>query len=185
MFSDVAQQMQIGDVRGPIKSGSGFHLIKLLQKRGAQAEGQVAQTRVRHVLVQPSEIRSEQEARELAETLREEVAQGRDFDEVAKLYSDDPGSALSGGDLGWNRSGTFVPEFENTMRQMEIDELSDVFRTVHGYHFLEVTGRRVEDFSDRFKMGQAENYLRNQKFDEELENWIRELREDAFVEIRI
>lgn len=185
MFSDVAPKMEIGEVRGPIKSGSGFHLIKLLQKRGAQAEGQVAQTRVRHVLIQPSEIRSEQEARELAETLREEVADGRDFEEVAKLYSDDPGSALSGGDLGWNRADTFVPEFEEQMNRMDIEQLSPVFRTTHGYHFLQVTGRRVEDFSDRFKMGQAENYLRNQKFDEELETWIREIREDAFVEIRM
>lgn len=185
IFSDIAPKMAIGEVRGPIKSGSGFHLIKLLQKRGAQAEGQVEQTRVRHVLIQPSEIRSEQEARELAETLHEEVTEGRDFEEVAKLYSDDPGSALSGGDLGWNRAGTFVPEFEAQMNRMDIDELSPVFRTQHGYHFLQVTGRRVEDFSDRFKMGQAENFLRNQKFDEELETWIREIREDAFVEIRI
>ncbi len=185
MFSDVAQEMEIGDVRGPIKSGSGYHLVKLLQKRGAKAEGQVEQTRARHILIKPSEIRTDQEAYELAQTLRDEVIDGRDFDELAKLHSDDPGSALAGGDLGWARSGTFVPEFERQMGLLEPGEISEVFRTVHGYHFLEVTGRRVEDFSERFRMGQAENYLRNQKFDEELENWIRELREDAFVELRI
>lgn len=185
MFSDVAQTMEIGEVRGPIKSGSGFHLIKLLQKRGAQAEGQVEQTKVRHVLIQPSEIRSDQEAFELAEQLRQEISDGRDFNEIAKLHSDDPGSALSGGDLGWNRAGTFVPEFERQMNQLEEGEMSDVFRTVHGYHFLEITGRRIEDFSEEFRMGQAENFLRNQKFDEELENWVREIREDAFVEVRI
>lgn len=185
MFSDVAQDMEIGEVRGPIKSGSGYHLVKLLQKRGAKAEGQVEQTRARHILIKPSEIRTDQEAYELAQTLRDEVIDGRDFDELAKLHSDDPGSALAGGDLGWARSGTFVPEFERQMGLLEPGEISEVFRTVHGYHFLEVTGRRVEDFSERFRMGQAENYLRNQKFDEELENWIRELREDAFVELRI
>lgn len=185
IFSDVVPEMQVGEVRGPIKSGSGYHLIKLLRKRGAEAEGQVEQTRVRHVLIQPTEIRTPEEARELAQTLRQEIIEGRSFEEVAKLYSDDPGSALSGGDLGWNRDGTFVPEFETTMNNTRVDEISPVFQSSHGFHFLQVTGRRVEDFSERFRMSQAENYLRNQKFDEELETWIQEIREDAFVEIRI
>ncbi len=185
MFSDIAQEMEPGDVRGPIKSGSGYHIITLLQKRGARAEGQVSQTQVRHILIQKNEIRTDQEAKEFAESLREEIVGGRDFDEVAKLYSDDPGSALSGGDLGWNRADTFVPEFERQMHNTPIDEISQVFLTSHGYHFLQVTGRRVEDFSEKFRMGQAENYLRNQRFDEELEAWIREIRDDAFVEIRI
>jgi peptidyl-prolyl cis-trans isomerase SurA len=185
MFSGVAQEMDIGEIEGPIKSGSGFHLIKLLQKRGAQAEGKVAQTQSRHILIRPSEIRSDQEAYELAEQLREEIIGGRPFDEIAKLHSDDPGSALSGGELGWNRAGTFVDAFEAEMSRMDIDEISAVFRTQHGYHILQVTGRRVEDFSKEFRMSQAENYLRNQKFDEELENWVREIREDAFVEVRI
>ena len=184
MFSDIAQEMEIGEVRGPIKSGSGYHLIKLLQKRGAKAEGQVAQTRCRHVLIQLSEIRTEEEARDLAMSLREEVANGRAFDEIAKLHSDDPGSALSGGDLGWSRSGVFVPQFEEMMNHSKLNEISQVFRSEHGYHFLEVTGRRVEDFSERFKRNQAEHYLRNQVFDEELENWLREIRDGAFVEIR-
>ncbi len=185
MFSDIAPTMAIGEVRGPIRSGSGFHLIKLLEKRGAQAEGQVDQAQVRHVLVKPSEIRTDQEAYELAETLRREIVEGRDFGEIAKLHSEDPGSALAGGDLGWNRAGTFVPEFERHIDAGQEGEISEVFRTVHGYHFLEVTGRRVEDFSEQYKMNQAENFLRNQKFDEELETWVREIREDAFVEIRI
>lgn len=184
MFSDIAQEMQVNEVRGPIKSGSGYHLIKLLEKRGANAEGQVAQTEVRHILIQTSEIRNDQEAEELAISLREEVAEGRDFDAIAKLYSDDPGSALSGGDLGWSRAGLFVPEFEAIMNNSEIGELSQVFHTEHGYHFLEVTGRRIEDFSERFKMGQAENYLRNQMFEEELESWLNEIRDNAFIEIR-
>ncbi len=185
MFSDLVQDMKVGDVKGPIKSGRGFHLIKLTERRGAEAEGEIAQTDVRHVLVQLNEIRTDDEARELAISLREEIVAGRDFAEVAKLYSDDPGSALSGGDLGWSQAGVFVPEFEATMSSAELNEISEVFKTTHGYHFLEVTGRRIEDFSEQFKMGQAENYLRNQKFDEELDTWIREIREDAFVEIKI
>jgi peptidyl-prolyl cis-trans isomerase SurA len=184
MFSDIAQEMQTGEVRGPIKSGSGYHLVKLLEKRGAKAEGQVEQTEVRHVLIQTSEIRTDNEARELAQSLRDEIVGGRSFDEIAKLHSDDPGSALSGGDLGWSRAGIFVPKFEEVMDSLDPNVVSEVFHTEHGYHFLEVTGRRVEDFSERFRMGQAENYLRNQMFEEELEAWLREIREGAFVEIR-
>ncbi len=185
IFSDLVQDMEIGEVSKPIKSGRGFHLIKLVNKRGASAQGQVAQTRVRHVLIQPNEIRDENEARDLAQSLRLEVVEGRDFEEVAKLYSDDAGSALSGGDLGWSQAGTFVPEFERTMLLSEPGVVSEVFRSSHGFHFLEVTDRRVEDFTERFRMNQAENYLRNQKFDEELESWLREIRDEAFVEIKI
>ena len=184
MFSDLVADMKSGDIKGPIKSGRGFHLLKLMDKRGATSEGQIEQTQVRHVLIQPNEIRTEDECQDLAISLREEIVEGRDFADVAKLYSDDPGSALGGGDLGWSRAGVFVPKFESTMKAMDINELSEVFKTSHGYHFLEVTGRRTEDFSERFKMGQAENYLRNQKFDEELDSWQREIRDKAFVEIK-
>ena len=182
IFSDLVDNMEIGETRSPIRSGRGFHILKLFNKRGASTEGKIAQTRVRHVLVQPNEIRSENEANDLALSLRTEVIEGRDFEEIAKLYSDDPGSALSGGDLGWSRKGIFVPEFEKIMADSEINELSSVFKTVHGYHFLEVTGRRIEDFSERYRMSQAENFLRNQRFDQELSNWLREIREDAFIE---
>ena len=185
IFSDLVETMQTGEVKEPIKSGRGFHLIKLLEKRGARAEGMIAQTQVRHILIKPNEIRSDRESFELASSLRAEILDGRDFGEVAKLYSDDPGSALSDGDLGWTRTGVFVPEFEATMQASELNEISEVFKTEHGFHFLEVTGRRMEDFSERFRMGQAESYLRNQKFDEELENWLREIRDEAFVEIKI
>ena len=182
IFSDLVEDMEVGETRSPIKSGRGFHILKLLNKRGASTEGKIAQTRVRHVLVQPNEIRSESEANELALSLRNEIVEGRDFEEIAKLYSDDPGSALSGGDLGWSRKGIFVPEFEKVMTESEKNELSSVFKTVHGYHFLEVTDRRIEDFSERYRMSQAENFLRNQRFDQELNNWLREIREDAFIE---
>jgi peptidyl-prolyl cis-trans isomerase SurA len=184
MFSDVAQEMEVGDIRGPIRSGSGYHVVTLLDKRGASSDGRVEQTRTRHVLITPSEIMTEVEAQEFAESLREEVINGRPFDEIAKLHSDDPGSALSGGDLGWNPEGTFVPEFEAQILATEIDEISPVFRSQHGFHFLEVTGHRIEDMSEEYLMRQAANFLRNQKRDEELETWMREIREEAFVEIR-
>lgn len=184
IFSDLVETMAVGELKKPIKSGRGYHVIKLIEKRGAAAEGMIAQTQVRHILIKPNEIRTDQESMELAKSLREEIVGGRDFAEVAKLYSDDPGSALSGGDLGWAAAGLYVPKFEATMHASEVNEISEVIKTEHGYHFLEVTGRRMEDFSERFKMGQAENYLRNQKFDEELDNWIREIREKAYIEIK-
>jgi len=185
IFADVAPEMAIGETKGPIKSGSGFHVITLTDKRGAKTQGQIAQTRARHVLVKPSEIRSDAEARELAENLRIEVSNGRDFEEIAKLHSEDPGSALNGGDLDWNQAGIFVPEFETMIHTLDLNVLSPVFKTSHGYHFLEVTGRRIEDFSEQFQQNMAAEYLRNQKFEEELNSWLREIREEAFVDIRI
>lgn len=185
MFADVAQAMAVGEINGPIKSGSGFHIVTLTDKRGAKTQGQIAQTRARHVLVKPSEIRSETEAQELAENLLIEVTHGRDFEEIAKLYSEDPGSALNGGDLDWNQAGIFVPEFETMIHTLDLNVLSPVFKTSHGYHFLEVTGRRIEDFSEQFQQNMAAEYLRGQKFDEELNTWLREIREEAFVDIRI
>lgn len=185
IFADRAQKMVVGEVAGPIKSASGFHIIKLIEKRGAQAEGQIAQTHCRHILIKPSEIRSEEEAREFAQQLLLEIREGSAFEKLAEMHSDDPSSALSGGDLDWNQAGTFVPEFEAVMTSLDIDEISEVFKTVHGYHIVQVTGRRIEDFSEEFRRGQADNYLRSRKFEEELETWLREIREEAFVDIRI
>jgi len=185
IFSDKVSQMKVGEVVGPIKSASGFHVIKLAEKRGAESEGQVAQTRSRHILIQQSEIRSDRQAKELAESLLAQVKAGEDFTALAQLHSDDPSSALSGGDLSWNQAGVFVPEFEAALARLEIDEISGVFKTEHGYHFVQVTGRRVEDFSEEYKRGQAVNYLRSRKFEEELEAWLIEIRAEAFVEIRI
>ncbi len=185
IFADKVGTMKTGEVVGPFQSASGFHLIKLAEKRGAEAEGQVAQTRSRHILIKPSEIRSDQQAKELAEDLLAQIRAGADFTTLAQLNSDDPSSALSGGDLDWNQAGVFVPEFEAAIASLDVDEISDVFRTVHGYHFVQVTGRRIEDFSAEFKRGQAINYLRGRKFEEELDAWLREIRDEAFVELRI
>lgn len=185
LFSDLVIELQLEEIKGPIQSGSGFHIIKLLQKRGATAAGMVDQTRVRHVLINPNEIRSLEEAKALAESLREEVLGGRPFDEIARLYSEDPGSALKGGDLGWSTGSEFVGSFEAAIEATQINEVSPVFQSEFGFHFLEVTGRRTEDFSERFKRNQAANFLRGRSFDEEVDNWVREIREDAFVEVRL
>jgi len=185
LFADLAISLGDQEIAGPIQSGSGFHIIKLLAKRGATAQGMVDQTRVRHVLINPNEIRSVDEARELAESLRDEILAGRPFEEVARLYSEDPGSALKGGNLGWSSGDEFVGPFEQALSATELNQISPVFQSEFGFHFLEVTGRRTEDFSETFKRNQAANFLRNRSFDEEVDTWIREIREDAFVEIKI
>ena len=177
--------MEKNEIRGPIESASGFHVIKLIDRRGAISEGNVEQPRVRHVLIKPSEIRTDTEAREIAENLRDQIINGKTFEEIAKINSEDSGSALSGGDLGWSVAGIYVPEFEAMIKSMEMSALSPVFKTTHGYHFLEVTGKRIEDFSTQYQRNMAENYLRSQKFDEELDTWLREIREEAFVDVRL
>lgn len=185
LFADRVPEMKTGDLAGPIRSGSGFHIIMLQGHRGVSVEGQVPQRRARHILIQPSEIRPRTEAKDLAESIRELVESGRDFGELAKLYSDDPGSALAGGDLGWNREDVFVPEFERVLGELKMDEVSRVFETSHGFHFVQLTGERVEDFSDNYRRNLAAGFLRDRRFEEELETWLREIREEAFVEIRI
>lgn len=119
LFADLAISLGDQEIAGPIQSGSGFHIIKLLAKRGVTAQGMVDQTRVRHVLINPNEIRSVDEARELAESLRDEILAGRPFEEVARLYSEDPGSALKGGDLGWSSGDEFVGPFEQALSTTE------------------------------------------------------------------
>jgi peptidyl-prolyl cis-trans isomerase SurA len=139
----------------------------------------------RHILIRTTEIRSDEEAAALARELRAKILAGEDFASLAQQHSNDPGSALSGGDLGWAQAGAFDPEFEAALAALPVDGTSEVIRTQHGYHVAQVLGRRVQDFSEEYKRNQAANFLRNRKFEEELETWLREIRSKAFVEIRI
>ncbi|MDZ7827298.1 MAG: peptidylprolyl isomerase [Gammaproteobacteria bacterium] len=136
-------------------------------------------------MIEPSEIRSEAEAKALAEDIRARIANGESFADLAREYSDDPGSALSGGDLGWTMPGQMVPAFEEKMNASEIGEISDPFKSRFGWHILEVTDRREADMSEEYRERQAMRILRDRRFDEELQNWLREIRDEAYVEIRI
>lgn len=184
LFADAVLGTEAGTVLDPIRSASGIHIIKILDKRGA-SDSMVQQTRARHILIEPSEIRSEAETKALAEDIRARIAEGESFADLAREHSDDPGSALSGGDLGWTMPGQMVPAFEEKMDASEIGDISDPFKSRFGWHILEVTDRREADMSEEYRERQAMQILRERRFDEELQSWLREIRDEAYVEIRI
>lgn len=184
LFADQAEKMQPGEVSPPLRTPSGFHLIKLLAKRGGQ-EMKVKQWHVEHILIKPTEILSSEDARQKMDDLRARIAGGKmKFADAARTYSDDPGSARQGGDLGWVSAGDMVPEFDKTMREIPLNELSPVFQSSFGWHILEVTGTREQDVSEQYRANQARQALYARAYDEELASWMREMRNDAFVEVR-
>lgn len=173
-----------GEVTEPIRTPNGFMIIKLLEKRGGDSIVR-DEVHVRHILIKPSEIRSESETQRLAERLYERIVAGEDFAELAKSYSEDPGSALNGGDLNWIDPNTLVPEFREVMAKTPSGELSKPFKSPYGWHVLEVIGRRATDSSEQVREQQALNVLRNRKYDEELQAWLRQIRDEAYVEIKL
>ena len=185
LFSDTVLDMGAGDVSAPIRSASGYHIIKVLELRGG-TEQIVQQTKARHILVKPNEIRSETETRTLIEDIYRQLQQDPDqFETLAKTYSDDPGSALQGGSLGWVNPGTMVPEFEQQMQAAQIGEISQPFRSDFGWHILQVEERRSQDMSEEFRRSRARQMLQKRRFDEELDGWLREIRQNAYVEIKL
>ncbi|MDX1692615.1 MAG: peptidylprolyl isomerase [Ketobacteraceae bacterium] len=185
LFADTVLDMSEGEVAKPIRSPSGFHIIKVTDVRGG-TEHVIEQTEVQHILIKPNEIRSSADAKDLITDIRERIASGKDsFDDMAKTYSDDPGSALDGGKLGWVNPGSMVPEFEAQMASTPEGELSPAFQTQYGWHILEVTGRRTQDMSEEIRRNRAREMIRRRKFDEELDTWLREIRQNAYVELRL
>lgn len=183
MFAGMVGKMKPGDIAGPVRTASGFHLVKLVDRK-SNTERVVQQAQVRHILIKPSAIRSNREAREFAAQLRTRVERGEDFAELAKRYSDDTGSALAGGDLGWVTPGQMVEEFDAATAATATGEYSPAFETQYGWHFLQVTARRDQDASDEYRKLQARNAVWKRKFDAEVETWEREIRNEASVDIK-
>lgn len=184
LFSEEAEKMQTGDIAGPFRTPGGFHIIKLIGKRGGD-QIRVKQWHVQHILIKPTEILSSEDAKQKLDDLRSKIEKGTvKFADAARINSDDPGSARQGGDLGWVSAGDMVPEFDKTMRSIPENKISDVFQSSFGWHILEVTGTRDQDVSDQYRAGMARQALYAREYDEELANWMRELRNDAFVEVR-
>lgn len=181
MFSEIVPSLEQG-ATGKVESASGFHLVHLADSRGL--ERLIEQTEVRHILISPNEVLDDAAAQALALELRQRANDGEDFGELAKEYSDDIGSAQEGGVLGWTVPGQMVPEFEAAMASAEINVITDAVRSQFGWHILEVTGRRTKDFSEELKRNQVANYIREIKYEEELENWLGKIREEAFVDIK-
>ena len=183
VFADSIRNQSLGFVSEPIKTGSGFHILKLEEKRGPLVKFE-EQWETRHVLLIPSAIRDVDATKAEAEVLRERVLAGEDFALIAEEFSEDPGSGSNGGNLEWLPKGATVGEFENVMLNSEVNEVSEVFESQYGFHFLEVTGKRVEDVTDYQIEERAYSVLFSRKYDEELENTLRSMRAEAFVEFK-
>lgn len=183
-FDTEVSTMNVGDFTQPVRTPPGFILLKVLDKRGGDTQVR-DEIHVRHILIKPSQIRSEEESHRLVERLRDRILAGEDFAELAKNFSEDPGSALNGGDLNWIDPSSLVPEFREVMANTPNGQLSEAFKTQYGWHILEVLGRRATDSSEEFREQQALALLRNRKYEEELQAWLRQIRDEAYVEIKI
>lgn len=184
LFAEASANLKVGDVSPVLRSSNGFHLIKLLAKRGGGAQQAVEQTHARHILIKVNEVVSESEARHKLESLRERIKHGESFAELARLFSQD-GSASKGGDLGWIYPGDTVPEFEQAMNLLAPGEISQAVQSPFGFHLIEVIERRVQDVSNERQRAAARQTLRERKREEAYQDWLRQARDRAYVEIRL
>jgi peptidyl-prolyl cis-trans isomerase SurA len=185
-FGDMLGSMRAGEVTPPARTPGGFIILKLLEKRGGEGQTQMRdEVHVRHILIKPSEIRTEAETKLLAQKIYDRIQNGEDFAELAKSFSEDPGSALNGGDMNWVDPNSLVPEFREVMAETPQGTLSKPFKTAYGWHVLEVLGRRATDSTHQAREQQALSVLRNRKYDEELQTWLRQIRDEAYVEIKV
>jgi peptidyl-prolyl cis-trans isomerase SurA len=183
LFLDALKGLKIGDVSPVLRSPNGFHVLKLLDQRGAKPVI-VQQTHARHILIRTNELISESEARSRLLGLRERIENGADFAELARLQSQD-GSSAKGGDLGWLSPGDTVPDFERTMNQLKIKQLSEPVKTEFGWHLIQVLERRQEDMSKERLRLDARRMLRERKSDESYQEWLRQLRDKSYVDYRV
>ena len=183
LYQDVVTELDVGDTTDVFRSPSGLHLVHLSSLRGGKQTQD--QTLVRHILVTPSEILTDEQAREKIAGLKRRVEEeGADFAELAREHSEDIGSASEGGSLGWTSRGQMVPAFENMMASTEIGEVSSPVRSQFGWHIIQVEDRRVKDTSQEARVARATEYLHQRKYDEELEAWLQMIRDEAFVDIK-
>lgn len=182
LMADIADDMQAGETAAPIKSASGWHLVHLAEKRGGKL--MVKQSKVRHILLKPSEIRTDAQSKKLAKTLKKRLQNGESFADLAREFSDDIGSAQEGGELGWTNPGQMVPAFENAMNSTAKGQISDPIQSQFGWHILEVQDRREQDMTAEAVRRKAENYLYQRKYQEELDAWLQRIRDEAFVDIK-
>lgn len=181
--ADIIPNLAIREPSRLLRTASGFHIVTVLDKRGGD-EQIVEQARTRHILISPNAIRNDAEAEALINALYSRIQQGEDFAAIAKANSDDPVSAIDGGDLGWVSPGQMVPEFEAIMLQTATGEISEPFQSKFGWHILQVQERRREDIGAIVQTNQARQVIHRRKYEEELANWLLEIRSEAFVSIK-
>lgn len=182
VFQQIVPTLQAGEVAEPFTSTSGHHIVKLLETRGGSAMN-VEQFKVRHILITPTEIRTEDQAQELVFQLYERINAGEDFADIARQNTNDPASMVSGGDLDWISDDMLPPDFMAKVREAEMDKVMEPFRVATGWHIIEVSDRRMQDMSEDNKRFQAQRILRERKFENELQNWLTEIRDTSHIEI--
>lgn len=184
LFAEVVPGLHEGEVAGPIRSPSGFHIIKLLGNRGGQFDS-ITKTRVRHILIKPNEVLSDEEARRKLLAIRQRIENGDDFAQLARGHSDDKGSAIKGGELGWIQAGALVPPFEEAMNQLALRQISEPVQTQFGWHLIQVLERQESSDTAELLHNQARDELFKRKVEEETELWLRRIRDEAYVDIRL
>ena len=184
LFAGQVSTLQEGEVSELIQNPSGFHIIKLTEVRSGD-KFMVTQTLARHILIRPNELVTDNDAKTRLEQLLIRLKGGDNFEELARSHSEDPGSAVNGGDLGWSNPGDMVPEFENEMNRLEPGEISEPFRSPFGWHIVQVLERRQHDNTEDLKRARAREIIRARKIEEAQLNWLRDLRDEAYVEYRL
>jgi len=184
LFVDSISKMNPGDIAELIRSPSGFHIIKMLELKGVDKHI-VTKTRARHILIKTNELIDDAEAKKRLQSLKDRIIDGDDFATLARSNSDDKGSALNGGDLGWVGPGDLVSPFENAMNNLAINEISDPVQTQFGWHIIQVLEREDKDNSIEHKKNRVREEIRKRKIEEETELWLRRLRDEAFVDINL
>lgn len=185
IYVDVVIDLDAGEFSAPFRSASSFHIVQVNDLRSSIQRSQVDQVNVRHILVTPNEIIDDQTAKQRLDDAVERIAAGEAFAEIAKLLSDDPGSANDGGNMGWAGPGTFVPEFEEVVNSLDTGVVSEPFRSRFGWHIVEVLDRRVYDNTEDLKEANCIGRIQNGKMEEETALWIQRIRDQAFVEKRL
>jgi peptidyl-prolyl cis-trans isomerase SurA len=184
-IADLVGHMQPGDVAQPVRTPSGFHIIKLNERRGAEEQVMVNQVHARHILMRTNELQDDATVKQKLEALRKRVLDGEDFAGLASVTSEDPGSASQGGDLGWETPSSFAPEFAKVLEGLQENEISEPFQTQFGWHIVQLLGMRTHDNTDEVRRQRAFAALRESKADEETELWLRRLRDEAYVEYKM
>ncbi len=184
VLADLVVQLKPGETSEPLRTPSGYHIVRLNELRGEAAQGLVEQTNARHILLKPTEIQDDATVEQRLRTVRERILKGEDFAGLAQTLSEDPGSATDGGDLGWTAPGTFVPEFDKALASLKENEISQPFRTQFGWHIVQLLGRRQFDNTEDMRRQRAFIQLRESKAEEEIELWLRRLRDEAYVDIK-
>jgi peptidyl-prolyl cis-trans isomerase SurA len=182
---DLVVRMKPGEVSTPVRTPSGYHIVKLNERRSGEAPVIINQLHVRHILMKPNELDDDATVREKLAKLRERILKGEDFAGIASTSSEDPGSAPDGGDLGWSGPGTFVPEFDKAIADLQPNEITEPFKTRYGWHIVQMLGTRTYDSTDDVRRQKAFAAIRESKADEETELWLRRLKDDAFIETKM